>query len=748
MKTNLLILCIIVFSFFAKTSHTQGLLGGEIYWESISPGNPNTGKFIFHLVVYQSCYNDSAANPILDSTQILHSNSLAANITLSISSGYPKDLSPNCNADTNFAHTNCQSPSFISAFNGAYKVYDYSCIVMLNAIPPISGWTFYWNGGNRNSSMNLSANQTMRLRSIMHPFNNHNVYPSFDNCPTASESPIITTCNGYNFKYIAANYDQELDSMYFNWGEPIDSNGIANTFISSYQFTNPLPGPIHNPNNSGAIINHLNGSINFIIHNAGGYFATQRIRSYKCGTLVAEIFREMYFLLDSCGTNVSPIFHSPFANSSFVDSVFAGDSITYLLSFTDTQYLSTNIQQTVYVTSFSRHFGDYISSTSSSAPTYSPLYGCINPPCATLNAAPIDSIPIAGQGNAFTVFNWQTDCNHLFTNVGCGVTSNVYTFFFKYYDDHCPIPAVNYGSFTVAILPKPSLPPPILDSVSVNNSNGDANIYWQQPIDSINIFNKYFIYHSNDINGPFILIDSLLNLSDSTYTHIGANAHNQKCFYKMRTQSFNGFIIKSSFSNTVNNGYIDLEIITLFNPYANSNLNVIFYIKNNSAETIDSAIFKYMQSDSSIITEIIPIAISSGNVGMYPFTQTYIPNLNSPFQLCASVEILNDMDTSNNYKCITVPVSIMQTRNSDFNLINIAPNPANDFISISFNLPSQSLITIEFFDIYGRLICTNKIKSQKGKNTYKKLLQNFEAGVYFFKISNNIQSLRGKIIVE
>jgi hypothetical protein len=175
--TLALVVVLSLVSFEAKASH---YMGGEITWECIPFGQANAGKYIFTMKVYREC-----AGIQFGTTQTLSSNSPAGSISMSEISGWPKDISPDCNTNPNFPHITCSSAT--TSNTGAVQEHIYrSGPVQLNGVPPATGWMFYWGSCCRNPSANIvSANsKSWRLRAIMYPYGTMNAYPCFDNSPT------------------------------------------------------------------------------------------------------------------------------------------------------------------------------------------------------------------------------------------------------------------------------------------------------------------------------------------------------------------------------------------------------------------------------------------------------------------------------------------------------------------------------------------------------------------------------------
>ena len=254
-----------------------------------------------------------------------------------------------------------------------------------------------------------------------------------------------------------------------------------------------------------------------------------KVTAFKCGIKVAEIFREMQIVLLTCGTNNPPNVTAPFQNpttglfTEYTDTVFAGDFVSFPMSGTDFEFLPNSTPQTMTIFASGSQFGTNYTSTTA---------GCLNPPCATLTPPP----PVIGQFGVQTTFNWQTDCDHLATNAGCGSTSNVYTFLIKTQDDFCPAPAINIATITIVVMTKPTFDAPEIKCVNVQ-PNGDVILTWEPIVDTMNTFDSYHLYTATNLNGPYTHYDSIFNINQTSSTHIGANAQNQQVYYYMAVRS-------------------------------------------------------------------------------------------------------------------------------------------------------------------------------------------------------------------
>lgn len=555
LKTVILSLLILTQCFSASASH---YMGGEITWEC-----KTNGKYRFHLKLYRECNGITYSN----TEQLTVTNHPSVfSITMTLVS--QTDISPACNTNPSFSHIACY-PSPSSANTGAVEEWYYTSDatypngVTLAGIPPAQGWIFSHSSCCRNPCSNIlnADGYGWFLRAVMYSYNGQNADPCFDNSPTFAEKPSTVICTGYPFTYNHNAWDKELDSLSYQWAQPLDDYGASLTpyFAPGYSYSSPLPGPTQNPNNVAATVDPFTGEIEFTSFTQGAFVTVSKVSAFKCGVKVAEIFREMQVVLLACGTNTPPAVSAPFPDpvsglyTVYSDTVYAGEIVTFPMSGTDFEFLPDGNAQTMHLFASGPQFGANFTSTTT---------GCLNPPCAILNPPPLPApTGLAGQFGVQTNFSWQTDCNHLATNSGCLSTSNVYNFIVKVRDDFCPAPAISWATITIVVLPIPILDAPDFRCVAVNPS-GDVTLTWIPPVDTVNSFNSYHIYSASSPSGPFTVVDSIFNYNTSTYTDVGAGANTQSVYYYMKTRSScNGSYYSAStdtlqtiYLNAVNSG--------------------------------------------------------------------------------------------------------------------------------------------------------------------------------------------------
>lgn len=539
---------------FTLSSWASHLMGGEITWVALTSG-PNAGSYVFTLKLYRDC----AGIPVSPSGQALDVANHPSITSIGLSLVSQTDISPTCYPGG--PAISCGSPQ-----PGAVEEYIFqSAPIVLSGVPPAAGWIFSWKICCRNtiiSNLQNPSTEGFTLRAVMFSYNGQNAYPAFDSSPQFLERPNTVICTGNPFTYNHNAVDPELDSLSYDWAEPLDeysgtysypTNPAPLPFNTGYSFQSPLPGPSQDPNNIPATLNSSTGEISYTSYTQGSFVTVIKVSAYKCGQLVSEVYRELQVVLLSCGSNSTPSVTAPFQNSStnlyteFKDTVYAGQLVTFNLTGSDPQFLPTGSPQTVTMDFTGNQFGASFTSTTT---------GCLNPPCATLNPPP----PVSGPQTATTAFSWQTDCNHVQINSECNSFSNTYNFVVRTKDDFCPAPAMQFATISITVLGLPVVVSPELKCLNVQ-PNGDVLLSWDVPdtTNSRNTWNSYHIYSSSSVNGPFTVVDSVFSFSATSYLHSGANANAGPVYYFIRTRSGCGGEVQSPALDTLSTIFVNVN---------------------------------------------------------------------------------------------------------------------------------------------------------------------------------------------
>ena len=168
----------------------------------------------------------------------------------------------------------------------------------INGAPPAAGWYFYHSIFARPSQLtNGGSNQNFIARAVMYPYTAPgstgpaNANPCYDSSPDFLEDPALLAVTNSNIVYNNLGYDPDLDSLYYDWADPIIT--FPNTPISwtaGYSSASPLPT---GAGSTGAVLIGETGEVSFTSAQAGSFATCLKVESWRCGQKIGEIFRDI-----------------------------------------------------------------------------------------------------------------------------------------------------------------------------------------------------------------------------------------------------------------------------------------------------------------------------------------------------------------------------------------------------------------------------------------------------------------------
>lgn len=425
------------------------LFGGEITWQCM--GN---GQYIFTMKLYRDC-----SGIPLSLTDIISVNGHPTICTIPVTVTSTTDLS---SVGCGYSCTGGDPRS-------VEEVIYTSSPVTIDGVPPAAGWTFYYSSCCRNVLTNIGGSGGFSVKSVMYPYQNLNTNPCYDSSPQIVEIPYHSN-TGYPFNYIPFATDAELDSVSYSISpsqdQPTSNCSAPYTTVNApynppYTVTNPIPG-ISN-------FNTLTGEMQINNSTAFGNFAfCNKVSAYKCGVLVAEIFRDIAFgfsapiPVSGGGMNTTPDFTPPFIDlstglqTSFADTVFAGDTVLFNLHISDFEMNTSGSPfQNVTVNLIGSQVG--ANGTNNAF--------CNTPPCLTASGGFPTTAPVAVN----KICTWVTTNDHLGLNYPCAYLSNTYNFLVQFKDNVCPLNAYSANVISITVLP--TVPRPL-----ISNSGGSLTV--------------------------------------------------------------------------------------------------------------------------------------------------------------------------------------------------------------------------------------------------------------------------------
>ena len=92
-------------------------------------------------------------------------------------------------------------------------------------------------------------------------------------------------------------------------------------------------------------------------------------------------------------------------------------------------------------------------------------------------------------------------------------------------------------------------------------------------------------------------------------------------------------------------------------------------------------------------------------------------------------------------------VSVSEAANT-LNKVSVFPNPANDNVTVSFNLFNANLVKIELIDLTGKTIrITDSMKLNSGLNEITLNVADVKQGVYFVKLSTEEVTKTTRLVI-
>lgn len=586
---------IIIFFYSAQFSNklfANHLMGGEITWESL--GN---AQYKFKLYMYRSCQGINLDYGYPGFGIRVHNHPTVTFISLpnqpyrdTLTSATCQNLGQTCSSNP------LGSPPIIEVF-----IFE-SNTITLQGVPPTQGWVFTFSQCCRNLGI-FNINPTglyggITIRSIMYPYNGLNTLDFDDDSPVFQSAPVSYTCannptdpNVQLDSYSQNASDADLDHLVYSFAQPLDSlSALApfNTitpdiipFNPTMSFSSPLPGALTAgfPNSVPALLNSSTGQMSFLLTGQGTFVFVIRVQAFRCGVLVAEIFRDMQFVSVSCppgnspdptstelnGNPITPLISN--GNSLIDVAVTAGEMITIDLTYTDLDNQNFNNPPPLYLDSvflgaFGEAFGEDFVNVS---------IGCDFPPCATLNPPPGN-----GSLSAHTaLFQWQTNCNHSSTATisGTGIIpagtlcnlqpSATHLFNLRFYDDACPIVKSGEVVISITVESPPLTPSPELRCLEVlPGASGDVKLTWIPPPDPENQFEAYHIFRSSNFGGPYVQVATINSIAQTTYTDVNANADNDTVYYYISTLTGCSGNILNTPLDTLATMYLEITDVT------------------------------------------------------------------------------------------------------------------------------------------------------------------------------------------
>jgi hypothetical protein len=521
----------------ARSSH---ILGGELTWSC------QGGSYIFTLAFYRDC-NGADINAISEIIRVWNHPTLT---TLTLPFVSRTDISPQCTEVAGGPEAiSCGSgPNAGNGPGAIEKVIYESAPIAISGIPPAQGWVFTYDNFSRNgniTNLDSPASYGMTITAKIFP-SGATAGTCADNSPVFLQAPNFVTCAGQPYTYNMNVIDPDLDSISVSFGTLYSDflTGVYNPptspvmvpFESGFSASSPTPSPAMNPGNVSAQLDSQSGTLSFTSAMIGNFAMKLVVKSFRYGNLIGEVERELQVSVQSCNAaNNAPVIVPPFPGNSFETTIAAGSLVNFTFATNDLEFLQNGSPQSNSMQVSGPMFGTNFTSTS----------GCANPPCATLNTAPI----ITGIQGVSVDFSWQTTCDHLVGTTGNGQDVVPYHFVFRVQDDFCPVPKVVYATITINVLNEGVIEAPQISCIQANEA-GDVTLQWVPVLNPFGTFVEYQVHSVQ--NG---LLATLNNPATSSWTEPGVTQQND--YFLVVISGCNGNAIR--YSDTLANIFLELN---------------------------------------------------------------------------------------------------------------------------------------------------------------------------------------------
>ncbi len=162
----------------------------------------------------------------------------------------------------------------------------------------------------------------------------------------------------------------------------------------------------------------------------------------------------------------------------------------------------------------------------------------------------------------------------------------------------------------------------------------------------------------------------------------------------------------------------------------------------NSVISSNSGIYNPDNEKLRFISIPFPKGMSITNEGVFEGTPT---QENGSWNISFAV---TDYNNITKIKQLTFATSSSEVQNIDKQFVEIYPNPATDFLNISYLLKNESYVKIQILDITGKIIKTliNEKQRAGDYNVFKNI--NISSGLYMLRVEVNGNLFSRKLIIK
>ena len=159
---------------------------------------------------------------------------------------------------------------------------------------------------------------------------------------------------------------------------------------------------------------------------------------------------------------------------------------------------------------------------------------------------------------------------------------------------------------------------------------------------------------------------------------------------------------------------------------------------------IHNNVMRYAAGPVHGVTGIIPASVSAGSSYSTSFSYTIPVSYNASNMKIIGV-VIGDDNTIMNVEQDDVTTAVGINENIDLSIGNLYPNPANNFVTVEYNLKSSSNVELLIYNALGQVVQTLKNDNETAGNHKETFDLKFAGGMYFLNISTDNATFTRKL---
>lgn len=291
----------------------------------------------------------------------------------------------------------------------------------------------------------------------------------------------------------------------------------------------------------------------------------------------------------------------------------------------------------------------------------------------------------------------------------------------------------NYGDAVNVVKVKYSFDGVVIDSntkqiTPIDLKTGDSTIVVFNKLFSTrqagpHILRAYTEIKRPDINNPNLLINEDFNPLNDTVTVTVISKDTSDIGISYFESPRNGIVIKEK-----------TDVIVAVTNYGNlvaNNFSIKLKVNNKVKENL-----------------LVNTPLPGKTTELYKFNYVLDPETDVNFEVCAQTSLFDDVLDANDSDCVVIGTVGIVQESAYGTLFNIHPNPTNSELNYGLDLKEEQDVTIQVYDLSGRLMKSNHVGIlPRGKNNIKLNYEDLAEGTYLFVLNAGDAKYNGRFVI-